>query len=119
MTEGESYPTILVSDKSGLVLTITPDSNLSNIFSIFTQNTDVKNYLGIKIKTKFKNVFPKDKYKCFAGSEENSGKVYCLAPNSKQLTFEFVGSWAGPDGTLPPLDILQEYKIDKIFWKAN
>lgn len=56
---------------------------------------------------------------CQPGTEEASGKVLCPAPGVPAVTYVFAGAWSGPDGTLPPGDVLAKWTVEAILWKAN
>jgi hypothetical protein len=47
-----------------------------------------------------------------------SGTVSCPAPGSKHVHYLFEGTWDGPDGKLPPREILRGWTLRAIFWKA-
>lgn len=119
MTEGIEYSTIVVSDKSGVVFTINPDSDEATILNIYTERADRQNDLGIKIKTKFQKIFVTNTHQCSPGTEENSGNAYCKVPNSGRLLLEFVGKWDGPDVSPPPTPVLNNYSINRIYWAPN
>lgn len=53
---------------------------------------------------------------CVAGMEENSGNIICKArkktgQDSDTIVHIFSGTYAGPDGELPPLSVAAKYKI--------
>ena len=53
---------------------------------------------------------------CEPGMEEESGKVVCSPPRSSHLMFVFEGAWDGPDGVLPPADVLGDWTIRRVIW---
>ncbi|MGL1932223.1 MAG: DUF1131 family protein [Desulfotalea sp.] len=116
MTEGMEYPIILISDESGILLTLKPDDAEQSIYNIFTERSDIPNHLGISIDSKYQKVFQNMNNECFPGQEESTGYVYCLAPKSEHIYLEFRGDWDGPDGVMPPMNVLNKYIIKRIIW---
>lgn len=57
--------------------------------------------------------------KCVAGQEESSGKVLCPAPGASNVMLVFAGAWNGPDGQLPPGDVLAKWTVQSIVWLAR
>ena len=53
---------------------------------------------------------------CVPGMEEISGAVVCTDGAQANIRFLFKGAWGGPDGILPPTDILAHYRLSMIHW---
>jgi len=53
---------------------------------------------------------------CVPGAEQLSGQVICTTPEAPPFKYFFAGTWDGPDGEIPPPDILMNFKISEIFW---
>lgn len=119
-TEGEEFPTLQVFSKANLLLTINADSTHLEIFSIVIENNEVKNSFGKRIGFNFNESFKKpEEAKCHPGSEEISGKVKCEEPEFLNIHYLFTGSYDGPDGEIPPIHSLKNWKIEKIIWKPK
>lgn len=122
-TEGESYPIIKISDKKGLLLIVNPGYDQSKIYSIVVKSNRVENELGPAIGDTFIKVYGKDisKITCSPGMEEMSGTVSCPDPNPKSQNIEYVfaGSWNGPDGAVPPVEVLNNWQISMIVWSPQ
>jgi hypothetical protein len=116
MTEGEEFPILEVSDKQGLLLTINPDGDAKRIYSIVAKSDRVVNSLGHKIGQTYKAVYGGRAAECEAGMEEQSGTVFCIAPNSKHVSYQFGSEHDGVDGEVPPLKFLNKWKIRAVIW---
>lgn len=117
MTEGEEFPILEVSDKQGPLFTINPDSEAKRIYSIMIENDRVVNRLGHKLGQTYKAVYGGRAAECAAGAEESSGTVFCQAPNSKHITYQFYTDGDGVEVEVPPLKILNKWKIKAVFWQ--
>lgn len=115
-TEGEEFPILKVSDRQGLLLTINPGDEKS-IFSVVAKSNRVKNELGVRIGDSYAKVYGNQLGSCSPGTEEFSATVFCMAPGSKHVIYLFVGKWDGPDGQMPPIDVLRSWKVKAIFWQ--
>lgn len=117
-TEGEEFPILEISDKQGLLFTINPDGDAKRIYSIVTESGRVMNSLGHKLGQTYKTVYGGKAAQCAAGEEERSGTVFCQAPNSKHIGYQFYTDGDdGVDGEVPPLKVLNKWKIKAIFWQ--
>lgn len=56
---------------------------------------------------------------CVAGLEENSGMALCRDEKYTHIGLNFSGQWAGPDGELPPADVLATFTVKEIIWSAG
>ncbi len=54
---------------------------------------------------------------CAPGGEEQSGQVICPAPSAPQVSLVFDGDWAGPDGELPPPEVLRAWTVERLIWR--
>ncbi len=117
-SEGEEFPVLQGYENDKLLFTIYPSAGSKNIFSVVTSNDDVKNALGPKIGSVFADVYKSPNLaKCDPGMEEMSGEVICSAPESSSVKYIFKGSWNGPDGEIPPANILRTWRITQIAWR--
>lgn len=116
--EGEQYPVIKVSKELKSLLTINPDAKHEKVFSIMVEDNLIGNQLGHTIGTVFSSIYPYGQpTECAAGAEELSGKVLCYAPNTGNILYLFGGEWNGPDGSVPPKEVLANWKMDAMIWK--
>ena len=120
-SEGEEFPIIVVKDNAGNhLLDIYPDGTRKHIYlvkSTTKNNTEkVKNALGDPIGDTYATVYAGKKPRCIAGKEEESGSVLCAAPGAPHLIYSFEGAWNGPDGTLPPQNVLKSWKLSTFTW---
>ncbi|MCK5916958.1 MAG: DUF1131 family protein [Cocleimonas sp.] len=116
--KGEAYPIIRIAKGAKTLMTINPTSDESSIYSIVIEDNLVRNELGHRLSTQFSDIYSFGKVeKCLAGKEELSGKTICYAPNSRNILYIFTGRWNGPDGEIPPEDVLSTWTLDAIIWK--
>ena len=59
---------------------------------------------------------PKD---CVAGMEAMSGMVLCRDASIAHIGLNFAGEWAGPDGELPPAEVLSTFTVTELTWSAG
>lgn len=117
-TNGEEYPVIQVSKDVKPLLTINPDVNQKNIFSVQVHDNLIGNQLGHGIGMRFVDIYSGGATEeCAPGAEELSGKVLCYAPGTPNILYVFGGNWDGPDGTLPPKDVLAKWQLEEMVWK--
>lgn len=55
---------------------------------------------------------------CYAGMEERSGDVHCLDPSVSGLSYWIAVDYAGPDGALPPRDVVLSGTVYEIRWQT-
>lgn len=55
---------------------------------------------------------------CYAGMEERSGDVHCLDPSVSGLSYWIGVDYAGPDGVLPPRDVILSGTVYEIAWQT-
>jgi len=116
--EGEAYPVIRVAKGAKNLMTINPTADQNGIYSVIIENNLIHNQLGHPLSTLFSDVYAKEKAeKCLAGQEELSGKTICYAPATHNILYVFTGKWSGPDGKIPPKDVLSTWALDSIIWK--
>lgn len=117
-SEGEEYPVITVGKDLKSLMTINPDQAHQKIFSVMVHDNLIGNRLGHSIGTKFVDIYTYGQNsECAAGAEELSGKVLCYAPQTGNILYLFGGSWDGPDGSVPPKDVLANWQLDAMIWK--
>ncbi len=116
--EGREYPVITVSQDLKPLLTINPDAKQEKIFSVMVSDNLIGNGLGHALGSRFNEVYAYGATEeCRAGAEELSGKVLCYAPKTGNVLYLFGGTWNGPDGSVPPKDVLANWQIEGMIWK--
>lgn len=56
---------------------------------------------------------------CVPGIEDAAGRVLCPAPGLAGVRLVFSGTWDGPDGQLPPGDVLTNWTVESIVWNLT
>lgn len=116
--EGQEYPVITVSQDLKPLLTINPDAKQEKIFSVMVYDNLIGNGLGHALGSQFNEVYAYGATEeCRAGAEELSGKVLCYAPKTGNVLYLFGGTWNGPDGSVPPKDVLANWQMESMIWK--
>ncbi|UJS26037.1 DUF1131 family protein [Thiothrix winogradskyi] len=116
--EGREYPVITVSQDLKPLLTINPDAKQEKIFSVMVSDNLIGNGLGHALGSRFNEVYAYGATEeCRAGAEELSGKVLCYAPKTGNVLYLFGGTWNGPDGSVPPKDVLANWQMEAMIWK--
>lgn len=116
--EGREYPVITVSQDLKPLLTINPDAKQEKIFSVMVSDNLIGNGLGHALGSRFNEVYAYGATEeCRAGAEELSGKVLCYAPKTGNVLYLFGGTWTGPDGSVPPKDVLANWQMEAMIWK--
>lgn len=117
-TEGQEYPVITVSQDLKPLLSINPDAKREKVFSVMVHDNLIGNGLGHPLGSRFNEVYAYGATEeCRAGSEELSGKVLCYAPKTGNVLYLFGGTWNGPDGSVPPKDVLANWQMEAMIWK--
>nr|WP_236886979.1 RpoE-regulated lipoprotein [Dickeya chrysanthemi] len=75
---------------------------------------------GVKIGDEFSSLYSKAFGVCQPGQGlADARSVECVAPQGKHVSYLFSGDWNGPEGLMPPDDILKSWKVSKIVWHAQ
>ncbi|MEI7366271.1 RpoE-regulated lipoprotein [Pectobacterium colocasium] len=74
---------------------------------------------GVKIGDAFNNTYSKAFESCQLGQGDDAQSVECAAPQSTHISYVYSGEWSGPEGLMPPDDILKNWKVSKIVWHAQ
>ncbi|QHM71975.1 RpoE-regulated lipoprotein [Mixta intestinalis] len=69
--------------------------------------------------TRIGDAFSKRYQKAFGHCQPvvNEASVLCQAPDSQHISYLYQGKWAGPQGLIPPDDVLQSWRVSKIIWQ--
>ncbi|MGM3172859.1 RpoE-regulated lipoprotein [Dickeya lacustris] len=74
---------------------------------------------GVKLGDEFSGLYSKAFGVCQPGQGADARAVECVAPQGKHVSYLFSGDWNGPEGLMPPDDILMHWKVSKIVWHAQ
>ncbi len=120
-TEGMKIDTILVASPQEPLLAIFPTEEKSKkIFCLAYRTNFIRNDQGVQIGDRYRVIFPAGKpVKCLPGREEMSGQVICQAPKAAHLFYVFSGKWDGVDGVVPPVAVIENWKVQQVIWLAN
>ena len=115
-TEGMSVPALRVSRERRTVMTIFGSGDkVERIHVVDEAIATRRETIG---RTFSDNLGDREMPGCAPGIEEASGKVLCQAFDAPNVRLIYTGDWAGPDGELPPPDILAVWTLDSILWVA-
>lgn len=116
-TEGESYPTLRVVIAGDTVAEVRSRDEVV-VHSVEVFGTPAAGGLGTLVGNRFDAVFGDGaEPDCRAGMEEESGLVLCGSPLSARVTLVFAGSFDGPDGLLPPQEVLASWTVQRVIWR--
>ncbi|MEQ9862031.1 RpoE-regulated lipoprotein [Pectobacterium cacticida] len=74
---------------------------------------------GVKIGDAFSQTYNKAFESCQLGQGDDARSVECSAPQSRHISYIYSGEWGGPEGLMPPDDILKTWTVSKIVWHAQ
>jgi hypothetical protein len=116
--------TIAAYRNNQLQFTIIPkeQNNKKSIYLISSKSSFVKESLGTEIGSTFSSIYAATKApQCMPAQEEMSGLAMCSSPNAKNIVYVFAKNktWNGPDNTVPPLNVLKDWKLQEVIWMAN
>lgn len=118
-TNGEKYPVITVKQHVKPLLSINPDYQQKNIFSVVVHDNLVGNKLGHPLGSKFMDVYTYGQVEqCAPGMDEWAGKVMCYAPKTGNILYLFGGTWSGAPTELPPPDVMANWQLEAMVWKV-
>lgn len=104
-------------DKVKLVIIGQP--NKGRVQQVEIMDQDVLTIWSGKLGTPFSKMYSKkfDAYKL--ATDEDAGRMACIAEQNKYITYIFSDKWAGSQEIIPPDDTLKNWAISKIIWHAN
>lgn len=118
-SEGEPVDVLVIRDGGAPVALVFPDW-AGGIFSVLVQGRAIRNRLGPALGQRFAQVFAGGAApSCVPGVEESSGRVLCPALPGARLVYVFEGRWSGPDGTLPPPQVLADWPLVAMLWRPT
>ena len=95
-------------------LTFSGDATVSRIE---IADGDIVSADGTRIGDVFSERYQKAFGHCQVASGESAPAVLCQAPDSQHVSYLYQGKWAGPQGLIPPDDVLQTWQVSKIIWQ--
>lgn len=107
------YFEALRSDKLALVI----NGDSGTVSRIDVLDSDISASDGVKVGTAFSDVYDKAFGNCQSATSDESNVVECKAKDSNHISYQFSGSWQGPQGLMPPDDVLKNWTLSKIIWR--
>ncbi|WP_285131107.1 RpoE-regulated lipoprotein [Leclercia adecarboxylata] len=98
-----------------LALVINGDK--STVGRIEVLDSEIETDNGVKIGTPFSDLYQKAYGNCVSVPDDDSVTVECKADGSQHISYQFSGTWSGPEGLMPSDDTLKNWKISKIIWQ--
>lgn len=78
---------------------------------------DITTDSDVSIGTPFTDLYDKAYGNCQSANTLESKGVSCKAPGSEHIHYLFSGAWSGPDGLMPPDDVLKRWSVERIIWQ--
>ena len=117
--EGDPYPMLVARMGDVVIAEILPRYGMPELVgSIIVLAADVTLQDRVALGDTYSSLSPAPT-DCVAGLEENSGKALCRDGEVTHVGLNFEGGWAGPDGELPPTDVLATFTVQEIIWSAG
>lgn len=98
-----------------LALVIHGDSTVSRIEVL--ANAFVTGKDGATVGTPFSSLYSKAYGNCDSVRVDGNSVVNCNAPGSRHISYQFSGNWNGPEGLIPPDEVLKNRKVERIVWQ--
>ena len=118
--EGEKYPVIVVEEDGERQMEVVPDADERSVAGVVVFSPDIKDIHGVHVGSAYTDIYTDDvKPQCLPGVEEYSGHLFCPAIGSTRIYYELAGTWNGPDGKVPPDDVIRQWKVKAIHWRAS
>ncbi|WP_312348905.1 RpoE-regulated lipoprotein [Leclercia sp.] len=107
------YYEALKDDQLALVI----NGNKETVTRIEVLDSDIETDSGVKIGTSFSDLYQKAYGNCASAAAEEGVAVECKAEGSQHISYQFSGTWNGPQGLMPSDDTLKNWKVSKIIWQ--
>ncbi len=117
--EGDPYPMIVVRDGEKTIAEVWPRFEMEEFVGAILVKSDEIAFEGrVSLGMRYADlsVAPQE---CVAGMEERSGLALCQDGKVPHVGIIFGGDYAGPDGELPPADVLNNFTVKEITWSAG
>lgn len=117
--EGDAYPMLVVRKGETLIAEILPRyGDEGYVGGIIVRDLKITLEGRIAMGDAFLDVDPVPS-DCVAGLEAYSGMALCRDAKLTHIGLNFAGEWAGPDGELPPAEVLATFTVKEIIWSAG
>ncbi|MDZ4380692.1 MAG: DUF1131 family protein [Parvibaculum sp.] len=119
--EGEDYSFIVAMRDTEIEIQIAAANREARSVSRITVFTpDIPDTNGVAVGESYSEIYTEDATPdCLPGIEERSGNIFCPALATGHIFYEFGGTWDGPDGIVPPADVIADWKVIAIHWRAG
>jgi hypothetical protein len=120
-SEGMAMPGVALANRKGVrVAEAVYAGEGGPLYRITVLRKAIPNERGHRVGDAFPDVVPAAEIaaRCVAGAEEFSGAAVCFEGPGSSLAVVFAGRWDGPDGTLPPAEVLAGWKARALIWAA-
>lgn len=120
-SEGMAMPAVALVNRKGVrVAEAVYTGEGEPLYRITVLRKAIANSFGHRVGDAFPDVVPQAEIeaRCVAGAEEMSGMAICFEGGDSNLAVVFAGRWDGPDGELPPADVLAGWKAHALMWAA-
>ncbi len=115
-TEGEQRYFFNISREGTSLLQVIPDAS-GGPYAVVIRDARVARRLGYTIGDSHRQWGRTEvDIECDPGAEELSGSVLCSVPQRPAWLLRFDGDWQGPDGSLPPPDVLAGWILSEVIW---
>ncbi|NET36727.1 MAG: DUF1131 domain-containing protein [Cyanothece sp. SIO1E1] len=114
--EGEPFEVFRVYQQDQLILEVHADLSGSKIDSIVLLSDTIPGPNDTRVGISFVETVGHEQFDCLPGVEELSGKVVCYLGEDTLVQYVYEPMWAGPDGVLPPPEVLTTAKLNRMFW---
>lgn len=103
-----------VDDEKQIQLVMSGQTTVSRID---VMDKAIETESGVKIGTRFSELYSKAFGACENANEPGKTGVICKAPNSQHIRYVFTGEWHGPEGLMPSDESLKNWTLSKIVWQ--
>lgn len=117
--EGDPYPMIVVRDGDKVIAEVLPRFEMEDMVGgilVKTEDVTFDGRVSLGMTYADLSIAPQD---CVPGLEERSGLALCRDGQVPHVGLIFGGDYAGPDGELPPADVLATFTVQEITWSAG
>jgi hypothetical protein len=113
---GATSPIFRVSDEEiGELFVLYPNADNTSVSLIVITSPSIHDTSGVSVGTTYDTIFGDQLVAdAYPGIQHYTGHVLCHAPGSANITYVFQGDWTGPDGIIPPLNVLQSWTLKEI-----
>ncbi len=101
----------------GDTLALVVNGENGTVSRIDVLDSDIESADGVKVGTVFSDVYDKAFDNCQAATADENNVVECKAKDSSHISYQFTGTWQGPQGLMPPDDTLKNWTLSKIIWR--